>query len=614
MGHDPRRKISGGLIVCGIIGYVGSSGGIERVADGLRNLEYRGYDSVGVAAIGDELTVHKQEGRIGDLSLPSTDATCTIGHTRWSTHGEPTDENAHPHTDCPGRVAVVHNGIITNYDRLRTELRDRGHVFESETDTEVVPHLVEEALAEGCALPVAVRRAVAQLEGSYAIAVTTPGFEGLVAARQGSPLVIGYGESEAFLASDVTGFVEHTQRVTYLEAGDVAVLSQDGVTIYNDGERVDREIETVSWDAEAVEKGGYDHYMLKEIHEQPRALRQTLSGQVDTLSGTVDLGLCLDETVLRAIDTVEIVACGTSYHAGLYAKHLLERFADLRVDVTLASEFDVADHVDTARTLAVAVSQSGETADTLSAIRAATAAGMPSLAVTNTVGSTITRKVDDALYIRAGPEIGVAATKTFVSQVVTLGLLAVHVGRVRDALTADGASDLLGTLRSLPDAIQDVLDGDRHISRIADRYADGEAFFFIGRQVAHPVALESALKLKEISYDHAEGFAAGELKHGPLALVTEETPVVALLTDYSAPEETLSNVKEVQARGAPVVGLSTDSDAGASCETVIGVPEAGVFEPLVANVALQLFAYHVADSKGRAIDKPRNLAKSVTVE
>ena len=600
--------------MCGIIGHVGRSGGIERVADGLRNLEYRGYDSVGIATVADDLTVHKQEGRIADLALPNVEPSCTIGHTRWSTHGEPTDENAHPHTDCTGTVAVVHNGIVTNYDELKADLCDRGHVFESETDTEVVPHLLEEEIAAGYELPVAVRRTTDRLEGSYAIAVTTPDFDGLVAARHGSPLTIGHGESEAFLASDVTGFIEYTNQVTYLDDGDVAVLSGEDVTIYHAGEQIDRDIETVSWDAEAVEKGGYDHYMLKEIHEQPRALRQSLSGRVDALSGTVDLELDLDNAALRAFDTVEIVACGTSYHAGLYAKHLLERFANLRVNVTLASEFSVGDHVDTTRTLAVAISQSGETADTLSAMRAATAAGMPSLAVTNTVGSTITREVDDALYIHAGPEIGVAATKTFVSQVVTLGLLTVHIGRTRDALTAARAADLLESLRSLPDVVQDVLDGDQYISRGADRYADGEAFFFIGRQVAHPVALESALKLKEISYDHAEGFAAGELKHGPLALVTDQTPVIALLTDYSAHEETLSNVKEVQARGAPVVGLTSDTDAETVCETVIELPGAGVFEPLVANVALQLFAYHIADKKGRSIDKPRNLAKSVTVE
>jgi glucosamine--fructose-6-phosphate aminotransferase (isomerizing) len=600
--------------MCGIIGFVGEQEGIARVAEGLRNLEYRGYDSVGIAAVDGSVQVHKQEGRIDGLSLPTGESRCTIGHTRWSTHGEPTDENAHPHTDCTGEVAVVHNGIITNYDALKGELRDRGHVFESETDTEVVPHLVEEALAEGCDLPTAVNRVVDRLEGSYAIAVATPGFEGVVAARQDSPLVVGHGERGTFLASDVTGFVEHTNLVTYLEDGDIAVLADGDVTIYNDGERVDREIETITWDAEAVEKGGYDHYMLKEIHEQPQALRQALSGRLDELSGEVDLELGLDDAVLRAFETVEIVACGTSYHAGLYAKYLLERFADLRVDVTLASEFEVGDHVDTARTLAIAVSQSGETADTLSAIRTATAAGMPSLAVTNTVGSTITREVDDALYIRAGPEIGVAATKTFVSQVVTLGLLTVHLGRTRDALTADRASELLRSVRSLPDAIQDVLDDDRYISRVADRYADGDAFFFIGRRLGHPVALESALKLKEISYDHAEGFAAGELKHGPLALVTEDTPVVALLTDHAGYEETLSNVREVQSRGAPVVGLSSSPDAESVCETTVSVPEAGVFEPLVANVALQLFAYHIANSKGRSIDKPRNLAKSVTVE
>jgi glucosamine--fructose-6-phosphate aminotransferase (isomerizing) len=600
--------------MCGIIGYLGDEAGIARVAEGLRNLEYRGYDSVGVAAVSEGLTVHKREGRIDDLSLPSVDSGCTLGHTRWSTHGEPTDENAHPHTDCAGEVAVVHNGIITNYDRLRQELLERGHIFESETDTEVIPHLVEEALSEGCDLLVAVQRVVDQLEGSYAIAVTVPEFEGIVAARQDSPLVIGHGEDGTFLASDVTGFVEHTDRVTYLEDGDIAVLTGAGVTIYSDGERVERPVETVTWDAEAVEKGGYEHFMLKEIHEQPQATRQALSGRIDELAGEVDLDLDLDDAALRAFDTVEIVACGTSYHAGLYAKRLFERFTDLRVDVTLASEFEVGDHVDTARTLAVAITQSGETADTLSAMRAATAVGMPSLAVTNTVGSTITREVDDTVYIRAGPEIGVAATKTFVSQVATLGLLTVHLGRTRDALTAEQAADLLASLRSLPDAIQWVLDDDRHISRVADEYADGEAFFFIGRQLAHPVALESALKLKEIAYVHAEGFAAGELKHGPLALVTERTPVIAVLTDYSARGETLSNVKEVQSRRAPVIGVASGSDGKRVCDAVIEVPQTGVFEPLVGNVALQLFAYHIANRKGRSIDKPRNLAKSVTVE
>ena len=644
--------------MCGIIGYTGASSTVPLVRESLKNLEYRGYDSAGVAVNdgggvdsggvdgagvggsggvggagvggsggvdgagvggsggvdGAGVDVYKSAGAVDDLQVPPVSgAACAIGHTRWSTHGEPTAENAHPHTDCTGQVAVVHNGIIDNYDELRAELAGR-HTFTSETDTEVVPHLLEEELSDGASLVAAFERVVSRLEGSYALAATVCGHEGIVGARQNSPLVIGHGEDGTFLASDVPAFVEHTQRVTFLEDGDVVYLTDEDVRIVNEGEPVEREPQRIEWDADAAERGGYDHYMLKEIHEQPRALRQALSGRIDRLGGDADLDLELPAEYVDSLEEIQVVACGTSYHAGLYAKTLLERYADVRVTAELASEYEFEGGRDPWRTLVVAVSQSGETADTLGAVRRATAAGARTLAITNTVGSTITRETDETVYIRAGPEIGVAATKTFGSQVATLALVAVWLGRRRGTLSSERAADVLASLEDLPGAVQQVLDRNDRIREVAHEYADSEAFFFIGRDLGHPVSLEGALKLKEISYDHAEGFAAGELKHGPLALVTSETTVLAVLTEGTDPESTLHAVKEVESRGAQVVGVSSGEFDAQCLDAALGVPEIDVMEPLVANVYLQLFAYHVADLKNRPIDKPRNLAKSVTVE
>ncbi len=600
--------------MCGITGYVGIQDGIPIVQETLRNLEYRGYDSAGVAVNDGDVAVYKQAGQVEDLTVPATSAAnCAIGHTRWSTHGEPTDDNAHPHTDCSGRVAVVHNGIIDNYDELRAELRDR-HTFTSDTDTEVVPHLLEEELTPDASLQEAFERVLDRLEGSYALAATARGHEGIVGARQDSPLVVGHDEEGHFLASDVPAFVEYTRDVTYLEDGDVVHLTAEDVAVFTDGRPAQRERRTVEWDAEAAEKGGYDHYMLKEIHEQPQALRQALSGRIDELGGDVELDLSLPPEFVESVEEIQIVACGTSYHAGLYAKELLERYADVRVTTSIASEYEFSGGRDPWSTLVVAVTQSGETADTLGALRRANAAGARTLAVTNTVGSTVTRETDETVYIRAGPEIGVAATKTFASQVVTLTLLAVWFGRRRGSVDSETAADLLSGLQRVPGAVQQVLDRDAHVREIAREYADREAFFFVGRELGRSVALEGALKLKEISYDHAEGFPAGELKHGPLALVTPETAVVAVLTEGADPEKTLKAVKEVDSRGASVLGVSSEDDAGKFLDTMLSVPEVGVAEPVVANVYLQLFAYHVADLKDRAIDKPRNLAKSVTVE
>ncbi|SMO35906.1 glutamine--fructose-6-phosphate transaminase (isomerizing) [Halorubrum cibi] len=607
--------------MCGIIGYVGDRPALPILSTGLSNLEYRGYDSAGVALTDDAVSVYKKSGEVSELQgvLPeSTDHTRGIGHTRWSTHGPPTDGNAHPHTDCTGRVAVVHNGIIENYDALREELSD--HEFTSDTDTEVVPHLIEESLDAGAEPRAAVEAAVDRLEGTYAVVVTIAGVDEVYATRRDSPLVVGHAEDGTFLASDVTAFLEHTREVTYIEDGDFAVIGDDGLSLYRDGEPVDPTVETLEYEADAAEKSGYDHYMLKEIHEQPRALRQTISGRIDAEDGTVNVDVDLPSEYVDSVDEIQIVACGTSNYAGRYAAELLESIVDVRTTVEVASEYEFDGGRDPWRTLVVAVTQSGETADTLSAIRRAKRAGARTLAVTNTLGSTIVRETDDSVFIRAGPEIGVAATKTFASQVATLTLLAVHVGRARGSLSYGRARELLESVRRLPNAIQGVLDREDRIREVAREYADSDAFFFVGRKLGHPVALEGALKLKEISYDHAEGFAAGELKHGPLALVTEDTPVLALLTDGSRPGETLNNVKEVQARGAPVIGAATaDGDGEAAADSTyldveLPVPATGALEPLVANVYWQLFAYHVADEKGRPIDRPRNLAKSVTVE
>jgi len=541
--------------MCGIVGYVGKHEALPYLSKGLSNLEYRGYDSAGIALVNADIDVYKRAGEVSELqsALPegSSDG-IGIGHTRWSTHGPPTTANAHPHTDEHERVAVVHNGIIENYERLRAELTDR--TFTSETDTEVIPHLVSYYLDQGAKPQQAIEKALGRLEGSFAVVISFAGHETLYAMRQNSPLVLGHADHGTFLASDVTAFLEQTREVTYLADGELAVVAPDSVTVYADGNQVSLERQTLDWEADAAEMGGYDHYMLKEIHEQPRALRQTLSGRINTEDGKVDLDIELPTEYLNSLEEVQFVACGTSNYAAQYAATLVESLAEVRTSVHIASEYEFSGGRDPWRTLVVAVTQSGETADTLSAIRTAAKAGTRTLAVTNTLGSTVTRVVDESVFIRAGPEIGVAATKTFASQVATLALLATYIGRQRGTLSSQRAVEILESLHGLPGAIQQVLDTDDHVAEVATEYADSEAFFFIGRKLGYPVALEGALKLKEISYDHAEGFAAGELKHGPLALVTQQTPVLAVLTDGTRPTETMNNIKEVQARGAEVIG------------------------------------------------------------
>ena len=614
--------------MCGITARVGKDDAVDTLLTGLSNLEYRGYDSAGLAMEnGDGLEVYKREGDLSSLreALDNQPAKghIGIGHTRWSTHGAPTDENAHPHTDCTNQVAVVHNGIIENHSTLREELASRGHTFTSETDTEVVPHIMEEFLEEGASVESAFRETVSVLDGSFAVAVLVEETGELFATRKGSPLVLGVGENEYFLASDAPAFLEFTDQVVYIEDGDVVRVSADSHHISDlDGEPVDRPVQSIDWSPEDAEKGGYDHYMLKEIHEQPTALQQAVRGRI--ADGHQDVTLEeFPEGEFSDVSEVHFLACGTSYHAALYAQQLLSQ-RGVPSQVFRAGEYATNPAPLGENTLVVGVTQSGETADTLGSLRHASCAGGRTLAVTNVVGSTAARECDDAVFIRAGPEIGVAATKTFSSQVATLGLLAERVARDRGASNGEyahaedtdpGQSAFLESVETLSENVQWLLDGN-DVERVVDRYRGADSYFFIGRGVMHPVAKEGALKFKEITYEHAEGFAAGELKHGPLALVTPDTPVFALFSGVND-EKTLNNVKEVQARGAPVIGV-TSTDSPEVTDTVDDVLEIPPTHPalagVAANVQLQLVSYHMADHLNRAIDKPRNLAKSVTVE
>jgi glucosamine--fructose-6-phosphate aminotransferase (isomerizing) len=604
--------------MCGIIGCVGTEDTAYRLVSGLENLEYRGYDSAGIAVRnGQDIRVEKNAGKVTELKHAIVDdvprGQLGIGHTRWSTHGAPTDENAHPHTGETGEVAVVHNGIIENYDELREELEAEGREFTSETDTEVVPHLIERYQAATEDLTGAFERAVDDIAGSYAIVAVAESADRILAAREDSPLVVGFDDDATYIASDVPAFLEHTDEVAYLQDGDTAMLSADGLRVTDaDGDEVQREREVVEWDAEETGKGQYDHFMHKEIDTQPEAITNALQGRVD--DGDVSLENFPPGT-FEGVAAVQFVACGTSYHAGLYAARLLNK-AGVPANAYRASEYASGDIPATGDTLVVAVTQSGETADTLSALRKAQDMGARTTTVTNVVGSTAAREVETPLYIRAGPEIGVAATKTFSSQVTTLALLS---ERIIDDIAAgtprEDRASYLESLQRLPDQIGEVL-GTSEAERVCRNHVHKEAYFFIGQGVACPVAKEGALKFKEITYEHAEGFAAGELKHGPLALVTPDTVVFAVFTGGERDEKTLNNAKEVQARGADIVAIAPEGvDVSACTDEVLRVPETDSdLTSLLTNVQLQLLSYHSADMLNREIDQPRNLAKSVTVE
>jgi glucosamine--fructose-6-phosphate aminotransferase (isomerizing) len=611
--------------MCGIVGYVGPRQCVELIVGGLRKLEYRGYDSAGVAAIGPSgLVVQRAKGKLQNLitrleTHPVSGHT-GIGHTRWATHGRPSDENAHPH--AYGGVAVVHNGIIENHLQLRSELGAKGHKFSSETDTEIVAHLVADAFKDGAAdLLAAVRQALTRVQGTYAIAVIAENRPGeIVAAKNASPLVIGYGEGENFLASDVPAILEHTRQVVYLEEGELAVLTPASVRILKlDGTPVERKPRRIEWSAVAAEKDGHKHFMHKEIYEQPRAVTDTVRGRASLEQGDVILdGVALDEDYARSLARVTIVACGTSWHAGLTGRLMIEQLARLPCEVELASEFRNRDVLVDSKVMTLAISQSGETADTLAAVKVAKARGSRAFSICNVVGSAIPRECDGGtLFTRAGPEIGVASTKAFTTQLAGLFLLAIKLGRLRGTLTAEAAREHLEALRHVPGWMEQMIRLEAAVMPVAKRCAAARDVLFLGRGAQFPVALEGALKLKEISYIHAEGYAAGEMKHGPIALIDEELPVIVLATREPAYEKTLGNMEEVRARGGQVFAVVSEGDVHAAslAQVALTVPAAPpLLTPLLSIIPLQFLAYHVADLKGTDVDQPRNLAKSVTVE
>ncbi len=615
--------------MCGIIGYLGDRPVKTVLLEGLRRLEYRGYDSAGVVFFtGDGLYVERVKGKVLELDerlaqLEVRGKAPGLGHTRWATHGEPSEENAHPHFDCKGEVAVVHNGIIENYHSLKRELLSRGHRFISETDTEVIAHLVEEALAETGELFPAVLKALAKLEGAYALGVIwKKDPHTVVAARNQSPLVLGLGEGEFFLASDVPALLPWTKRVIYLEDGDVALLRREGVRVFREsGEEINREIHTITWDASQAEKGGFPHFMLKEIYEQPEAVRDTLRGRLDPETGEVNLSDAeITPDFFEDINKVFIVACGTSYHAGLVGKYLLERWASIPVEVDLASEFRYREPLIDDRTLAIFISQSGETADTLAGLRLAKGLSARILSICNVLGSTIARESHRVIYTHAGPEIGVASTKAFTSQLTVLLLLTLYIGKSRGKMTAEEARRLARELVELPEKLQEIIAKVHPVLKdLSERYFRREDFLYLGRNILFPVALEGALKLKEISYIHAEGYAAGEMKHGPIALIEETVPTVALAPRESGIvyEKMISNIEEVRSRRGPVIAFGTEGDGHLEglVTDFIGLPPVSwEVSPVVYTVPLQLLAYEIAVKRGCDVDQPRNLAKSVTVE
>jgi len=609
--------------MCGIVGYLGGRQAAPILLEGLRRLEYRGYDSAGVAVIeNNAVRLDKKAGKLANLreklegSIPLS--TVGIGHTRWATHGRPSDRNAHPHLDCSGRFAVVHNGIIENYISLREWLISKGHQFRSETDTEVLPHLVEE-LYNGDLVETMLQVAK-KVDGSFAaVALALDEPDRLVAARQDSPLVVGLGEGENFLASDIPALLAHTRRTYILEDGEFAVLTREKVEVLDrGGSRVDKQIFNVQWEAAQAEKEGYAHFMLKEIHEQPRALRDTLSGRIiPDGSGVMLDELNIPDRQLKDINKIFITACGTAYHAGVVGKYIIENLARLPVEVDIASEFRYRNPLVDKQTLVIVISQSGETADTLAALREARRKGARVVAVTNVVDSSVAREADDVIYTHAGPEIAVASTKAYSTQLICMYLLGLYLAQKRGTLTAEEAAGIVGQLRKLPEKVSAVLENGKSIKDFVRRHAECPSFFFIGRGVDYAVAMEGSLKLKEISYIHAEAYAAGELKHGTLALIVEGVPVVALTTQETLFEKTVSNIKEVKAREATVLALAphTLDEVEKVADEVIYIPQTHpALTPVLAVVPLQLLAYHMAVARGCDVDQPRNLAKSVTVE
>lgn len=623
--------------MCGIVGYIGDKSAAPFLLNGLTKLEYRGYDSAGIAVYGDgNIFIEKAVGRLNALKeklkgrMP--EGVVGIGHTRWATHGRPSDRNAHPHTDCHGNFIVVHNGIIENYMALKEELTAKGHNFTSETDTEVAAHLMEELYDGDFAGTVC--KVLKRIEGSYSLVFMSKDHpEELICAKQDNPLVVGLGEGENFIASDIPAIINKTRSTYILNDGEVAIVKKDSITITDrEGNPVNKKIFNVSWNAEAAEKGGYEHFMLKEIHEQPKAIRDTMRGFIKQIrpsksnnaeriasdgSSIVFPELKWDPEFLRNIDKVYIVACGTAYHAGLVGKFYIEKLARMLVEVDLASEFRYRDPIIDNKTLTIFISQSGETSDTLAAMKESKRLGAKTLAITNVIGSSLAREADQVLYTIAGPEIAVASTKAYTTQLILMFMLALYMAQLRKTVSEDRTRELISLLKKIPAQISETLTDVDPIKTFARSYGFNEHVFYIGRSLDYCVALEGALKLKEISYIHAEAYAAGELKHGTLALIVEGVPVIALATQKSVYDKTISNIKEVKARDAVVIGIAAagDTELEKYIDHVMYVPDTDeLLIPLLTVVPLQLLAYYAAITRGCDVDKPRNLAKSVTVE
>jgi glucosamine--fructose-6-phosphate aminotransferase (isomerizing) len=620
--------------MCGIVGYVGNKQVVPLIIDGLRKLEYRGYDSAGIAVVDEnhKLQIRRAEGKLRNLEealrLQTLDGTYGVGHTRWATHGRPTEENAHPHRDCTGRLVVVHNGIIENYLQLKDELRKKDHRFVTETDTEIIAHLIEEHLKSGANFEDAVRKTVRELRGIFALSMLSADEpDTIISARQGPPVVIGIGDGEYFVASDIPAILEHTRDVFFLGDGEIAVMTKDSVRVTDfGGNQIEPAMQRITWDPIEVEKGGFKHFMLKEIYEQPRAVRETVEGRISLETGRVFLDEFrqLTESDFKRFNSIKIAACGTSWHAGLAGQYMIEQLARINVDVDYASEFRYRDPVLDENTLLLVISQSGETADTIAALREVKERGVKVLSICNVQGSMITREADGTILTHAGPEIGVASTKAFTAQMIALYLFGLYLGQLRGMLSPEQSLAHAKQLAELPVKMEQVLNQSDAIEGLSSKFFRSTDFLYLGRGINFPVALEGALKLKEISYIHAEGYPAGEMKHGPNALIDERLPVMFINTREEGNrgselryEKTHSNIVEVEAREGIVISVLTEGDSMSSIvsDHVIEIPASSdLLSPILSIIPLQLLAYHIAVRRGCDVDQPRNLAKSVTVE
>ncbi len=610
--------------MCGIVGYIGKRQAADLLVEGLSKLEYRGYDSAGVAIIEDKkISVRKLKGRLAnlenDLNANAIHGHIGIGHTRWATHGEPSDVNSHPHSNGNATISVVHNGIIENYMKLREWLTDKGYQFLSETDTEVIPNLVDYYYRDGRNLFDAVVKATAKLEGSFAIGVIANNEpDKIIAVRKDSPLIVGLGENESFIASDIPAVLNHTRDVYLLEDKEFVILTKDGVELRNeDGEKIEKEVYHVTWNVDAAEKGGYEDFMLKEIHEQPRAVRDTLAGKI-ALGKEITLdNVKFTKEELENFDKVYIVACGTAYHAGVVGKTVIEKLAKIPVEIDVASEFRYRDPLITDRTLIIVVSQSGETADTLAVLRDGQRQGARVLAITNVVGSSVSREADDVIYTLAGPEIAVASTKAYVTQLAAFYILGLYFGRLKETITEEYAEEIKAEMLTIPEKIERALEMKEELQKYADKHYNHRDIYFLGRGLDYAVAMEGSLKLKEISYIHCDAYAGGELKHGPIALIDKGTAVITLLTQEALKDKMISNVREVSTRGGNIFAVVNEGDETSKevVDSLVYIPKTiDLLTPMISVVPLQLISYYVAKQKGCDVDKPRNLAKSVTVE